>query len=108
MRVRALVEEGAIGTPEHVQFSMLLSITRAPLRRYGWLFDDELGGGWLRALGSHLIDFSRWTFGEVVEASGPAADRGRASGPTPTASCTAAPPTTASSPRCAPNAASRR
>ena len=69
-RVRALVEEGAIGTPEHVQFSMLLSISRVPLRRYGWLFDDELGGGWLRALGSHLIDFSRWTFGEVVEASG--------------------------------------
>jgi len=70
VRVRALVEEGAIGTPEHVQFSMLLSITRAPLRRYGWLFDDELGGGWLRALGSHLIDFSRWTFGEVALASG--------------------------------------
>jgi predicted dehydrogenase len=69
-RVRALVEEGAIGTPEHVQFSMLLSISRVPLRRYGWLFDDDLGGGWLRALGSHLIDFSRWTFGEVVEASG--------------------------------------
>jgi predicted dehydrogenase len=69
-RVRALIEEGAIGTPEHVSFSMLLAITRAPLRRYGWLFDDELGGGWLRALGSHLIDFSRWTFGEIVEASG--------------------------------------
>jgi len=69
-RVRAVVEEGAIGIPEHVQFSVLLAATRAPLRRYGWLFDDELGGGWLRALGSHLIDFSRWTFGEVVEASG--------------------------------------
>jgi predicted dehydrogenase len=69
-RVRALIEEGAVGTPEHVQFSMLLSITRVPLRRYGWLFDDELGGGWLRALGSHLIDFSRWTFGEIVDASG--------------------------------------
>ena len=70
VRVRALIEEGAIGAPEHVSFSMLLSITRVPLRRYGWLFDDELGGGWLRALGSHLIDFSRWTFGEVVGASG--------------------------------------
>jgi predicted dehydrogenase len=69
-RVRALIAEGAIGTPEHVQFSMLLSLWRAPLRAYGWLFDDELGGGWLRALGSHLIDFSRWAFGEVVAASG--------------------------------------
>jgi predicted dehydrogenase len=69
-RLRALVAEGAIGAPEHLQFSMILSIWRAPLRRHGWLFDDALGGGWLRALGSHLIDFSRWTFGEVVEASG--------------------------------------
>lgn len=68
-RVRALIEEGAIGTPEHVQYSMLLSIWRVPLRRYGWLFDDELGGGWLRSIGSHLIDLSRWTFGEVVETS---------------------------------------
>ena len=69
-RVRELIQEGAIGEPEHVQLSMLLSATRVPLRPHGWLFDDELGGGWLRALGSHLIDFSRWTFGEVVEASG--------------------------------------
>jgi predicted dehydrogenase len=69
-RVRALLQEGAIAEPEHVQFGLLTSIWRVPLRRYGWLFDDELGGGWLRALGSHLIDFTRWTFGEVVEASG--------------------------------------
>src|SRR5262249_2507212 len=69
-RLRALVAEGAIGAPEHVSFSLLLSIWRTPLRAWGWLFDDALGGGWLRALGSHLIDFSRWTFGEVVEASG--------------------------------------
>jgi predicted dehydrogenase len=77
---------------------MLLAITRVPLRPYGWLFDDDLGGGWLRALGSHLVDFSRWTFGEVVDATGrlrtAVAER-----PTPTESCTAAPPTTASSPR---------
>jgi predicted dehydrogenase len=70
MRMRALIEDGAIGMPEHAQFSMLLSTTRLPLRPYGWLFDDALGGGWLRALGSHLVDWSRWTFGEVVDASG--------------------------------------
>ena len=69
-RLRALVMEGAIGAPEHAQFSMLLSIWRAPLRRHGWLFDEALGGGWLRALGSHLIDFSRWTFGEIAEVAG--------------------------------------
>jgi predicted dehydrogenase len=69
-RVRALVAAGAIGQPEHVSFSVLTSITRVPLRRHGWLFEEELGGGWLRALGSHLVDFTRWTFGEIVEASG--------------------------------------
>jgi predicted dehydrogenase len=69
-RMRALIRDGAIGTPEHAQFSVLLSLWRVPLRRHGWLFDDSLGGGWLRALGSHLVDWSRWTFGEVVEASG--------------------------------------
>jgi len=69
-RLRQLVAEGAIGEPEHVQIGMLLATTRVPLRRFGWLFDEERGGGWLRALGSHLIDFSRLTFGEVAAASG--------------------------------------
>jgi predicted dehydrogenase len=61
---------GVIGTPEHVAFTLLMSISRVPLRPYGWLFDAASGGGWLRALGSHYVDFVRWNFGEVVEASG--------------------------------------
>jgi predicted dehydrogenase len=68
--VRAVIADGAIGEPEHVAFTMLVSLTRSPVRRYGWLFDAEAGGGWLRALGSHLIDFTRWTFGEIVEVDG--------------------------------------
>lgn len=65
--VRAAIADGAIGEPEHVAFTMLMSVSRWPLRPYGWLFDAAAGGGWLRAMGSHLIDFTRWTFGEIVD-----------------------------------------
>jgi predicted dehydrogenase len=36
------------------------------LRRYGWLFDRERGGGWIGAWGSHAIDTIRWCFGEIA------------------------------------------
>jgi len=65
--LRAALSDGAIGEPEHVAITMLMSIWRAPLRPYGWLFDADAGGGWLRSIGSHQIDFSRWAFGELVE-----------------------------------------
>jgi predicted dehydrogenase len=64
------VADGAVGEPEHVAFTVLMSVSRSPLRPYGWLFDAAAGGGWLRAMGAHQIDFTRWTFGEIVEAAG--------------------------------------
>jgi predicted dehydrogenase len=64
------VGAGAVGEPEHVAFTMLMSVSRSPLRPYGWLFDAAAGGGWLKAMGSHQIDFTRWTFGEIVEVTG--------------------------------------
>jgi predicted dehydrogenase len=67
VRLRELVGSGAIGTPEHVQSSIMLAITRTPLRAFGWLFDAALGGGWLGAGGSHSIDFFRWLVGDVDE-----------------------------------------
>jgi predicted dehydrogenase len=69
-RIRQLIHDGAIGVPEHMRVTMLLATSRVPLRPYGWTADAHLGGGWLRALGSHFVDFVRWNFGEVVEASG--------------------------------------
>jgi predicted dehydrogenase len=67
-RLRALVNDGAVGTVEHVQWSAFSAGSRVPLRRYGWLFDAELGGGWIGAWGSHAIDFLRWTLGEITDA----------------------------------------
>ena len=66
IRLRELIRDGAIGDVRHLQWSVFGSgFVR---RRWGWLFDAELGGGWIGAWGSHVIDFLRWTFGELTDA----------------------------------------
>jgi predicted dehydrogenase len=65
--LRDLANSGAVGTVEHVEVSQFSAGSRVPLRKYGWLFDAERGGGWLGAWGSHFIDYVRWTFGEVAD-----------------------------------------
>ncbi len=67
--VRTLVADGAVGTPEHVSWTHYSSGSRIPLRRHGWLFERALGGGWIGAWGAHAVDFLRWAFGEVTEAT---------------------------------------
>ena len=67
---RAAVIDGVVGDPEHVAYRMIMAIWRTPLRAYGWLFDGQAGGGWLRSIGSHQIDFTRWVFGEIVDGTG--------------------------------------
>jgi predicted dehydrogenase len=69
-RLRSLVHAGNVGRPDNFQCTYTMNISRVPLRPYGWLFDVDLGGGWLRSIGSHQFDFFRWTFGEVTDASG--------------------------------------
>jgi predicted dehydrogenase len=69
-RIKELVDDGAIGRPSHVHWTHLSAGSRLPLRPHGWLFDRQLGGGWIGAFGSHAVDFVRWVFGEVVEAEG--------------------------------------
>jgi predicted dehydrogenase len=65
-RLLALIREGAIGVPNHFQYSRFIA---APGRPYSWLCNRELGGGWLAGQGSHLIDCCRWLFGEIVESA---------------------------------------
>jgi predicted dehydrogenase len=64
--LRSFIQDGAIGPVEHLQWTMFGSGFRR--RRPRWLFDAELGGGWIGAWGSHAIDFLRWTLGEIVDA----------------------------------------
>lgn len=68
-RLRELVTGGAVGTVERVAWSAFASGWRSPQRRYGWVFDKELGGGWVGAWGSHAVDFLRWTFGDIADVS---------------------------------------
>src|SRR5690348_13571155 len=65
-RLRVLLEDGAIGEPNHFQYSRFIA---TPGRPWTWLCDRAQGGGWLAGQGSHLIDCCRWLFGEVVDAS---------------------------------------
>ena len=67
--LHALMLDGSIGAVEHVQWSQFSAGSRHPLRRYGWLFDRELGGGWIGAWGSHALDFLLWTLGDLTEVS---------------------------------------
>ena len=55
--LRALLQDGAVGTVEHIQWTVFGAGFRVPMRPYGWLFDRERGGGWIGAWGSHVIDF---------------------------------------------------
>jgi predicted dehydrogenase len=64
--LRETVQSGELGRVEHVQWTHLSSGSRVPVRRWGWLFDAQLGGGWIGAWGSHAVDAIRWMFGEVA------------------------------------------
>lgn len=64
------VRHGELGVVDHIRLVQTLAIWRRPLRPHGWLFDRDLGGGWLRAMGSHDVDFVRWCLGDVVVAAG--------------------------------------
>lgn len=69
VRLKQMLDQGAIGTLVHVQWSVIGAGLRD--RRHGWLFDAEQGGGWLGAFGSHVIDSLRWlTGGEIVRCGG--------------------------------------
>jgi predicted dehydrogenase len=68
-KVKELADDGAIGTPTHLSWNWFGNGLRG--RTYGWINDAELGGGWIGAYGSHLIDFTRWLFdSEIVDCGG--------------------------------------
>lgn len=68
-KVKELTDGGAVGTPTHLSWNWFGNGLRG--RRHGWIYDAELGGGWIGAYGSHLIDFTRWLFGsEIVDCGG--------------------------------------
>lgn len=64
-KLKALLDEHAVGQPLHLSYTSHLSYGRA--MPHGWLFDKELGGGWIGAFASHVVDSLHWLFGDVVD-----------------------------------------
>jgi predicted dehydrogenase len=67
-KVAELLADGAIGSVRHAHYVSIANYLRK--RQYGWLNDINLGGGWLGALGSHVIDAMRWYMGSEVALCG--------------------------------------
>jgi predicted dehydrogenase len=75
-RARDLIRDGAIGSVLHMEF-LLKPYLRGDGRPqafdapWSWWYDASRGGGILGAVGSHLIDVSRfWSGNEIVDVSG--------------------------------------
>jgi predicted dehydrogenase len=70
LRMAEIIDAGTIGTVEHVHWTHFHGGSRTPLMKYGWLFEREPGGGWVRAFGSHAIDGLRHLCGDIAEVTG--------------------------------------
>lgn len=70
-RVKQLVEQGFIGDLHSVSVIVYRSaLAPAAARPFGWLMEQDKGGGVLAAVGSHYVDLLRWWFGEIHAVSG--------------------------------------
>jgi predicted dehydrogenase len=64
------VREGLIGEPRIATLVQYVDLVADPQSRMpGWWFDRRLGGGWLGASGSHLVDQLRVWLGEFSSVS---------------------------------------
>lgn len=66
-KMKALLDQGAIGAPLHFSCTLLSALART--RPHGWLFDRALGGGWIGAYASHHVDALHWLFGDIESVS---------------------------------------
>jgi len=70
MRVKALLDAGAVGEIRHINIAFWFSIPPNVPRTFGWLNDASKGGGMLNAMGSHYIDLTRHFAGEFARVNG--------------------------------------
>jgi predicted dehydrogenase len=64
--LRRLMREGYIGSPLSMELDWLYHRGLDRRQPWGWIHDAERGGGSLGAIGSHLIDLSRWMAGRIA------------------------------------------
>ncbi len=67
LKLKALLDAGAIGAPAHLSWTAFNSGGRK--LRHRWLFEKGRGG-WIGAFGSHAVDTLRWLFGDIAAAGG--------------------------------------
>ncbi|MCG5431088.1 Gfo/Idh/MocA family oxidoreductase [Mycobacterium sp. MYCO198283] len=65
---KRLVADGIVGEPQHLSVSFFGNGLRG--RPHSWINDAELGGGWIGAMGAHLIDLTRWLLDSEVDRCG--------------------------------------
>ncbi len=66
MRMKELIDDGFIGCLRHVTLTSISNSDADALSRpWGWLSQQDKGGGRLGANGSHQIDQLCWWFGEI-------------------------------------------
>ena len=64
------IRSAAIGVPRHATFMLQMpTLTDPSAGMPAWWIDNEQGGGWLGAYGSHIIDQIRVTLGEFTRVS---------------------------------------
>jgi len=70
-RMKEMVSQGFIGDLHSVSVIVYRSTLSPGVERpYGWMMQQERGGGVLSTIASHYVDQLRWWFGEVHAASG--------------------------------------
>ncbi len=72
-KMKALVDEGAIGRPVKIWATRLGWLD--PAKTPAWRLNDRLGGGTVIELGVHEIDFMRWICGDFRRVSAVASSR---------------------------------
>ena len=64
------IAEGLIGKPKLAIIAQYMALVASPdAKMPRWWFDEQAGGGWLGAQGSHIIDQARVALGEFVSLS---------------------------------------
>ncbi len=66
IKMRELVQQGAIGKVRHASLTFRSDSRADPNRPWNWWSDEKQGGGALGAIGSHVVDGFRWFLGTEV------------------------------------------
>lgn len=70
-QIKTLIDDGYLGELRTVSLTIFRDALADPVGRpFGWLMEQEKGGGVLGAVGSHAIDALLWWFGPITGVTG--------------------------------------